>query len=84
MITGAAVAKITHGFVGARSAGRLGACRLCISSTEEQPHDLEADNPYARVTIPDHKQVRVGTLRRIVADAGLSLEEFLSSCLPSS
>src|SRR5213075_2519721 len=38
---------------------------------------LRRDNPYARVTIPDHKQVRIGTLRRIVADAGLSLEEFL-------
>jgi predicted RNA binding protein YcfA (HicA-like mRNA interferase family) len=39
---------------------------------------LRRDNPYARVTVPDHKQVRVGTLRRIVADAGLSLEQFLT------
>ena len=38
---------------------------------------LRRDNPYARVTVPDHKQVRIGTLRRIMAEAGLSLEELL-------
>ncbi len=38
---------------------------------------LRRDNPYARVIVPDHKQVRVGTLRRIIADAGLSIEQFL-------
>jgi predicted RNA binding protein YcfA (HicA-like mRNA interferase family) len=38
---------------------------------------LRRENPYARAIVPDHKQVRVGTLRRIIADAGLSLEEFL-------
>jgi hypothetical protein len=27
--------------------------------------------------VPDHKQLRAGTLRRIVADAGLSIEELL-------
>ena len=32
--------------------------------------------PYARVVVPDHKQVRQGTLRRIVSDAGLSVDEF--------
>lgn len=30
---------------------------------------LRRDQPHARVVIPDHKQVRIGTLRRIVADA---------------
>lgn len=27
--------------------------------------------------IPDRKQVRTGTLRRIIADAGLSVEQFM-------
>ena len=36
---------------------------------------LRREEPYARVVDPDHKQVRRGTLRRIVADAGLTLEE---------
>jgi predicted RNA binding protein YcfA (HicA-like mRNA interferase family) len=37
---------------------------------------LRRDNPYARAVVPDHKQVREGTLRRIIADAGLTVEEF--------
>jgi predicted RNA binding protein YcfA (HicA-like mRNA interferase family) len=38
---------------------------------------LRRDEPYARVVIPDHKEVRQGTLRRIIADAGLTVEEFV-------
>jgi len=35
---------------------------------------LERD---ARVIVPDHKVVRLGTLRRIIADADLTVERFL-------
>jgi predicted RNA binding protein YcfA (HicA-like mRNA interferase family) len=35
------------------------------------------DDPYARVIVPDHKQIRTGTLRRIIADASLTVEEFM-------
>jgi predicted RNA binding protein YcfA (HicA-like mRNA interferase family) len=38
---------------------------------------LRRQEPYARVVIPDHKQIRAGTLRRIIADAGLTSDEFL-------
>lgn len=38
---------------------------------------LRRENPYARAVVPDHKQMRVGTLRRIISDAGLSVEEFM-------
>ncbi len=38
---------------------------------------LRRDLPYARAVVPDHKQVRPGTLRRILADAGISVEQFL-------
>ncbi len=38
---------------------------------------LRRENPYARAVIPDHKQMRAGTLRRIIADSGLTLEEFI-------
>jgi len=38
---------------------------------------MRRDNPYARAVIPDHKTVRLGTSRRIIADAGLSTGEFL-------
>ena len=38
---------------------------------------LRRDTPYARAVVPDHKRIRPGTLRRIIADAGLTIEEFL-------
>jgi predicted RNA binding protein YcfA (HicA-like mRNA interferase family) len=38
---------------------------------------LRRDQPYARVVVPDHKQLRSGTLRRIIADAGLTVEQFM-------
>ena len=38
---------------------------------------LRRDAPYARVVVPDHKQIRAGTLRRIIADAGLSIDQFM-------
>jgi len=38
---------------------------------------LRRDNPYSRVVVPDHKEIRQGTLRRIIADAGLTVDEFV-------
>jgi predicted RNA binding protein YcfA (HicA-like mRNA interferase family) len=38
---------------------------------------LRRDRPYARAVVPDHKQLRSGTLRRIILDAGLSVDEFI-------
>jgi predicted RNA binding protein YcfA (HicA-like mRNA interferase family) len=39
---------------------------------------LRRDEPFARVIVPDHKQIRLGTLRRIVTDAGLTVKQFLA------
>jgi predicted RNA binding protein YcfA (HicA-like mRNA interferase family) len=38
---------------------------------------LGRDVPHARVVVPDHRQIRAGTLRHIVADAGLTVEQFM-------
>jgi predicted RNA binding protein YcfA (HicA-like mRNA interferase family) len=38
---------------------------------------LRRNQPYARVVVPDHKQLRSGRLRRIIADAGLTVERFI-------
>ncbi len=35
------------------------------------------ERPYRRITIPDHKEVAKGTLRAIIRESGLSLEEFI-------
>ncbi|MGA2600740.1 MAG: type II toxin-antitoxin system HicA family toxin [Bryobacteraceae bacterium] len=38
---------------------------------------LRRDNPCARVVVPDHDRVRPGTLRQILNEAKLTVEQFL-------
>ena len=38
---------------------------------------LRREDPYARVVVPDHKRIRVGTLRHIIHDAGLTVDAFV-------
>jgi len=38
---------------------------------------LRRDEPYSRVVVPDHKRVRAGTLRRIITEEGLTVEQFM-------
>jgi len=35
------------------------------------------DPPHRRLTVPDHKEIAKGTLRAILRQAGISLEELL-------
>jgi predicted RNA binding protein YcfA (HicA-like mRNA interferase family) len=35
------------------------------------------DNPFAQVTIPDHRELDSGTLRSIIRQAGLTVEQFI-------
>ena len=35
------------------------------------------DPPHRRLTIPDHKEIAKGTLKNIIREAGLTLEELL-------
>lgn len=37
---------------------------------------LRRDNPYARVIVPDHREIDRGTLRAIIRQAGLRVAEF--------
>jgi predicted RNA binding protein YcfA (HicA-like mRNA interferase family) len=39
----------------------------------------QSEHPFRRLTAPNHKTLSVGTLRAIIREAGLSLEEFLKS-----
>jgi predicted RNA binding protein YcfA (HicA-like mRNA interferase family) len=34
------------------------------------------DPPYRRLTVPDHKELAKGTLRSLIRQAGLTVEEF--------
>jgi predicted RNA binding protein YcfA (HicA-like mRNA interferase family) len=36
----------------------------------------QATTPFRRITVPDHSEVAPGTLRSIIREAGLTVEEF--------
>jgi predicted RNA binding protein YcfA (HicA-like mRNA interferase family) len=38
---------------------------------------LRRDAPFAQVVVPDHKELDRGTLRAIIRQAGLSVDEFI-------
>ena len=38
---------------------------------------LRRDDPFAQVTVPDHKTIDTGTLSAILDSSNLSIEEFL-------
>jgi predicted RNA binding protein YcfA (HicA-like mRNA interferase family) len=38
---------------------------------------LRRDDPFAQLVVPDHKELDTGTLRAIIRQAGLSVEEFV-------
>lgn len=38
---------------------------------------LRRDDPFAQVVVPDHQELAKGTLKAILRDADLSVEEFI-------
>jgi predicted RNA binding protein YcfA (HicA-like mRNA interferase family) len=38
---------------------------------------LRRDNPFAQIVVPDHKELDRGTLRAIIRQVGLSVDEFV-------
>jgi predicted RNA binding protein YcfA (HicA-like mRNA interferase family) len=38
---------------------------------------LRRDSPFAQTVIPEGRELRKGTLRRIIQDAGLTVDEFV-------
>ena len=39
---------------------------------------LRCDNPFAQVVVPDHKELDRGTLRVIIRQAGLKVDDFVN------
>ncbi len=39
---------------------------------------LRRENPFGQVVVPDHKQLDRGTLRAIIRQAGLTIEDFVN------
>ena len=40
---------------------------------------LRKDNPFAQIVVPDHKELDRGTLRAIIRQANVSVDEFINS-----
>lgn len=38
---------------------------------------MRRDDPYAKTIVPNHKTIKRGTLKRILKDADLTVEEFV-------
>lgn len=38
---------------------------------------LRRDDPFAQLVVPDHKELDRGTLRAIIRQAGLSVDQFV-------
>ena len=38
---------------------------------------LRRDTPFAQIVVPETKELAVGTLRRIIRDTGLTVDEFI-------
>jgi predicted RNA binding protein YcfA (HicA-like mRNA interferase family) len=36
----------------------------------------QTQSPHRRLTVPDHKELAKGTLRKLIREAGLTIEEF--------
>ncbi len=39
---------------------------------------MRRDEPFAQVVVPDHEQIAKGTLRTIIRDTDLTVEEFIT------
>jgi predicted RNA binding protein YcfA (HicA-like mRNA interferase family) len=39
---------------------------------------LRREHPHARVVVPDHRVIRPGTLRQMLNEAGLTIEELIA------
>jgi predicted RNA binding protein YcfA (HicA-like mRNA interferase family) len=53
-------------------------CVKALQKRRESSHViLRRKDPFAQVVVPDHQELSKGTLRAIIRDADLSIEEFI-------
>jgi len=71
------VTKLPAGLSGREVRGALERAGFVFRRQTGSHMILGRDSPHSRVIVPDHKEVRQGTLRRIIADAGLTVDQFV-------
>jgi predicted RNA binding protein YcfA (HicA-like mRNA interferase family) len=62
---------------GRECAAALGKLGFRLRRQEGSHMILRRDDPFAQLVVPDHKELDTGTLRAIIRQAGLSVEEFV-------
>ncbi len=55
----------------------LGKIGFYLKRQEGSHMILRRDSPFAQVVVPEHKELDKGTLRAIIRQAGLSVDEFI-------
>jgi predicted RNA binding protein YcfA (HicA-like mRNA interferase family) len=56
----------------------LGRANFLVARQRGSHIILRRGRPHARVVVPDHRQIRAGTLRQILNEAGLTIEELIA------
>lgn len=62
---------------GRECAKALGKVGFYLKRQEGSHMILRREDPFAQVVVPDHKELDRGTLRAIIRQAGLGVEEFV-------
>jgi predicted RNA binding protein YcfA (HicA-like mRNA interferase family) len=55
----------------------LGKIGFYVKRQEGSHMILRRDEPFAQIVVPDHRELDRGTLRAIIRQAGLSVDEFV-------
>jgi predicted RNA binding protein YcfA (HicA-like mRNA interferase family) len=55
----------------------LGRAGFYLKRQEGSHMVLRRDSPFAQVVVPDHRELDRGTLRAIIRQAGLGMDDFL-------
>lgn len=63
---------------GVRCVGVLGKIGFVVRRQKGSHIILSREDPYAMVVVPAHKALKPGTLRGIIRDAGLTVDEFIA------
>lgn len=62
---------------GRECAKALGKAGYHVRRQEGSHMVLRRDDPFAQVVVPDHKELDRGTLRAIIRQAGISVDDFV-------
>ena len=68
--------SLLPGISGRQCARALGKAGFSLRRQHGSHMILRRDSPFSQVVVPDHKELDRGTLRAIIRQSGLGVEEF--------